>query len=129
MSFDVRTLVHAPSLCLEMSSGASLPDLSSAFRQNPSYPSKLQNLAMVVHAYRSPSIAHWRELASVLHQPRFAALETVCITFAESPWEKHPPLVEEEVSRCFAKFGAKVTVKKLDISGWPQVYTYFDTFF
>ncbi|KAF9022404.1 hypothetical protein BDZ89DRAFT_1070690 [Hymenopellis radicata] len=130
---DVRTLVHAPSLCLEMSYGASLPKLSSALRQNPSYPSKLRNLAMVVHADctpdRNPTIAHWRELASVLHQPRFAALETVCVTFVESPRNNHPPLIEEEVSRCFANFSAKVTVRKLDLSVWPQVYTYFETFF
>ncbi|KAF9022419.1 hypothetical protein BDZ89DRAFT_205140 [Hymenopellis radicata] len=86
IDFDVRALLHAPSLCLEMSdSSNSMPALSRALMQSPSYPSKLRRVTIIVHRFRGDSsIVEWRELASALDQPRFAALEALCITFSSN---------------------------------------------
>ncbi|KAF8999220.1 hypothetical protein BDZ89DRAFT_727304 [Hymenopellis radicata] len=126
IDFDVRAFLHAPSLCLEMYDSTKLLALSSTLMQSPSYPSKLRRMAIIVHTFRGDSIVGWRELASALHQPRFAALETVCITFSRRG-SGETPYTLEDVSRCFAEFKAKVNVRELALQ--PAVYSYFDTLF
>lgn len=104
-----------------------LAAISSALMQRPDYPSKLHRVVIVIHTTpRGQSIDDWQKLASALHQPRFAALESVCIIFSKEMREE-TLYTPEDVSRCFAELTVKVHVRVLALA--LSLYSYFDTLF